>query len=75
MAGEEFRHQVLCRLVYGHIRNRVERYYVEADVAGLRADPLAGLGPVDQSVLEDPEAQEMIREAVEDALAGRKPRW
>ena len=66
---------MLYRLVFGHVRNRVELYYFEADVAGLRAEPLAGLGPVDQSVVEDPEVNELLREAVEDALAGRKPRW
>jgi hypothetical protein len=74
ITGDEFRHRVLYRLVYGHVRNRVERYYVEADVAGLQADPLTGLGPVGQSVLDDPEVEEILREAVEDALAGRKPR-
>lgn len=72
---EEFVLNVLYREVYGHIRDQVERFYVTTDLDAIRADPLRGLGLFDPAMLADPEVKEVIAEAVEDAIAGRRPRW
>jgi hypothetical protein len=74
MTGEGFTLAVLYRMVYGRTRDRLSVYYVDDPPEAIRAEPLQGL-TINPVVLADPEAAETIREAVEDALACRRPRW
>ena len=62
------------RRVYGAARERLERYYAEEAAGSVRADPLRGLR-FDDGVTADPGFNGLVREAVEDAIAGRRPRW
>ena len=54
---------VLYRMVYGRTLRRSESR------DAILSDPLAGLGPIDRTLLADPEASETILRAVGDALA------
>jgi hypothetical protein len=65
---------VLYRLIYGRARDRLGKFYFEQSPEAIRADPLACLGPVDPALAADPETAETIKEAVDDALAARRPR-
>ena len=71
---EPFHQGVLYRRVYAHVLDQARRFYAEVDPAELRAEPLQGLN-IAPETLADPEAAEVLAEAVEDALAGRRPRW
>ena len=73
--GEGITLAVLYRVVYGRARDRLGKFYCEQSPEAIRADPLAGLGPLDPLLATEPETAETINEAVEDALAGRRPRW
>jgi hypothetical protein len=75
----------LYRMAYGAVRNRIDRTYrdhIDPQLfhAEIRAELTRGTLALDPFVLgrklklEGPEAQ-TIKEAVEDALAGRKPKW
>ena len=72
---EGFSRAVLYRRVYGKIRDRMDRVVDPESPEQLRSDPLHGLAPLDPAVAEDPETAEAIRDAVEDALSGRRPHW
>ncbi len=74
-SGREFTQDVLYRRVYGRARDRLGKLYSEQTPEAIRADPLAGLGPLDPVLALDPETAETVREAFEDALAGSRPRW
>jgi hypothetical protein len=71
---DEVQRVVLYRIVYGAVRGRVERYYAPDDPASIRRDPLRGLH-LDPSTVTGPEDRAAIAEAVEDAIAGRRPKW
>jgi hypothetical protein len=73
MTGEGFGLAVLYRLVYGRACERLERYYASDTPEAVRAHPLDGLR-VKPEVMADPEAAEVIAEAVDDAIARRRPR-
>jgi hypothetical protein len=75
MGGENLTLEVLYRLVYGRCRDRLGKFYCEQSPETIRAAPLDGLGPFDPALTDDPEFTGTVREAVEDALAGRRPRW
>ena len=72
---EGFNRAVLYRRVYGKILDRLDRVVDPESPEQLRNDPLQGLAPLDPAVAQDPETAEAIRDAVEDALSGRRPRW
>jgi hypothetical protein len=38
-------------------------------------DPLEAAGPLDAALLNDSQVLDVIREAIDDARAGRRPRW
>jgi hypothetical protein len=75
MAGfDDIKFEILYRMVYGAACDRLELMYAEEPPESVRADPLRGLSiPAEQ--LADPRAKEAVTKAVEDALAGRRPRW
>ncbi|HMB08828.1 MAG TPA: hypothetical protein VKP69_34515 [Isosphaeraceae bacterium] len=80
MDVQEFATSVLYRIAYGIAADRVEasrfgtldgrRPQAQGGAAeGIEAEVLARFGA------SDPTARGMIREAIDDALAGRRPRW
>jgi hypothetical protein len=80
MDDQEFATSVLYRLAYGIAADRAEasqfdtlygrRHQAKGGAAEvIEAEVLARVGAT------DPAARETIREAVADALAGRRPRW
>lgn len=75
MDGDGLTLQILYRRVYGRARDRLGKFYLEQAPEAIRADPLAGLGRFDPALTDDPEFSGTVRAAVEDALAGRRPRW
>ena len=66
---------VLYRMVYGRARERVAGSAFREPPEAVVAEPLLGVGPLEPTSAENPEAAAVIRDAVDDALAGRKPRW
>ena len=72
---DSFRLGVVYRVVYGHVRDQLDRDHVTTDVERLRREPTEGLAGFDREALADPEVGEAVSEAVEDAIAGRRPRW
>jgi hypothetical protein len=75
MDGDGLTLAVLYRLVYGQCRDRLGEFYREQSPETIRDHTLAGLGTFDPAMTNDPEFTGTVSEAVEDALAGRKPRW
>ncbi len=75
MDDAAFTFQVVYRRVYGRARDRLGKFYLEQSPEAIRADPLAGLGSFDPSIADDPGFGMAVRDAIDDALAGRRPRW
>jgi hypothetical protein len=81
-AGEDFTERILYRLAYGlaadlaEIR-RFDHGWGRAFASGVGSDSGAILAEVLErlAAAEQGTAAEVVREAVEDALAGRRPRW
>ena len=71
---EDFQRMMAYRIVYGAVRNRMEMYYVDVTPEDIRRDPLQGTR-IDPKNLHDPETRQVIVEAVEDAIANRRPKW
>ena len=65
---------LLYRRVYEYTPRRMGRLYTADGPQAIRRDPLAGLS-VNPLVLAMPQAPDVIAEAVEDPIAGRRPRW
>jgi hypothetical protein len=76
---DEFMLNLLYRRVYTSARDRMDREPLTLDREPIhrriRATPLEDVGPLDPPLAEDPQVLEVIRDAVEDALAGRRPCW
>ena len=70
----DYRRMLDYRLVYGACRERPERCYAEGPAESVLADPLWGVR-IDPEGLADPEVKQLVREAAEDAVDGRRPRW
>jgi hypothetical protein len=70
-----FRLGTIYRRVYGHVRDRIERLGIHEDPDDLVVDPLEAAGPLDAALLNDSQVLDVIREAIDDARAGRRPRW
>ena len=75
MDGESLLLAIVYRLVYGRARDRLGKFYCEQSPEQIRAAPLAGLGPFAPALTENPEFAGAVQQAVEDALAGRRPKW
>lgn len=73
MEAEEFLLLALYRIVYGKCRGRLEEFYGTEPPERVRADPLAGLH-IDPASLSH-EGREVVAEAADDAIEGRRPRW
>jgi hypothetical protein len=72
---DAFRLGTIYRSVYGHVRNRVERLGINEHSDDLVIDPLEAAGPLALAHMMDPQVLDVIREAIADARAGRRPRW
>jgi hypothetical protein len=71
---EDFGLAILYRMVYDSACRRLEQFYCEEPPESVRADPLRWLHiPAEQ--LADPRVRATVEEAVEDAIAGRRPKW
>ena len=70
-----FRLGAIYRSVYGHVRNRMERLGINEHSDDLVIDPLEAAGPVALAHMMDPQVLDVIREAIADARAGRRPKW
>jgi hypothetical protein len=72
--SEDFQRTIVYRIVYGAVRDRLERYHTDVTPEIIRRDPFRGtrLNPVS---LHDPETCQAVAEAVEDVIAGRRPKW
>jgi hypothetical protein len=70
---EDFQRMMVYRTVYGEVRDRLERYCTDVTPEVIRRDPFRGTRLNPES-LHDPEARQAISEAVEDAIAGRRPK-
>jgi DNA-directed RNA polymerase specialized sigma24 family protein len=67
--------RVLYRLAYDRLRRRLEHYPSAADVAWTLTHPLEAAGVIDPVQLQDRVLSQAVRDAVDDALEGRPPRW
>jgi hypothetical protein len=72
--SENFQRMMVYRIVYGAVRDRLERCHTDVTPEVIRRDPLQGTR-IDSESLHDPETRQAIAEAVEDAIAGLRPRW
>jgi hypothetical protein len=69
-----YNRMLVYRAVYGACRNRLAPYCTPESPESVRADPIRGLR-LAHGVTDDPEFPGLVREAVEDAVEGRPPRW
>ena len=65
----------LYRFAYGHVRRRLEELPVHFDPTDLVVDLGEAAGRLNPSLWASPEELETVREAIEDARAGWRPRW
>jgi hypothetical protein len=72
---DAFRLVTIYRAAYGHVRDRIERLGIHEDPPDVVVDPLEAAGPLDAALLNDSQVLDVIREAIDDARAGRRPRW
>jgi hypothetical protein len=80
MDDQEFATSVLYRVAYGIAADRVEASRFDT-LYGRRHQAKGGAAEVIEAEIiaqlraTDPAARETIRAAIDDALAGRRPRW
>jgi hypothetical protein len=72
---DAFRLGTIYRSAYGYVRNRVERLGINEHPDDLVVDPLEAAGPLAVANIQDPQVLGVIREAIADARAGRRPKW
>ena len=72
---DAFRVGTIYWCVYGHVRNQIERLGINDNPDDLVIDPLEAAGPLTLAHLMDPQVLDVIREAIADARAGRRPKW
>jgi hypothetical protein len=71
--SDDFQRAIIYRTVYGAVRDRLERYYSDVTPEVIRRDPLHGTR-INPESLHDPETRQAVVEAVDDAIAGRRPK-
>jgi hypothetical protein len=72
--SEDFQRMMVYRIVYGAVRDRLERYYTDVTPEVIRRDPLQGTR-INPEGLNAPETCQVVAEAVEDAIEGCPPMW
>jgi hypothetical protein len=72
---EAFKLATVYRIAYGFVRRRLEELPVYFDPLDLVVDPAEAVGRLDPAMADDPEVAEAIRDGIEDARAGRRPKW